>query len=78
MHPFFLAHGPMFKHKYVGDPFDNIDLFSMFCKILLIETPANNGSYTHVRNLILTPGFAVGSPVGWAIGNLAINLRTCI
>jgi len=36
--------------------------------LLDIEAPANNGSYENVKNLLLKQGFAVGSPVGWAIG----------
>lgn len=68
MHPFFIAHGPEFKHKFIADPFDNIDLFPLICKIIGIQTPASNGTYAHVKNLIVTRGFAVGSPVGWAIG----------
>lgn len=68
MHPFFLAHGPLFKRQFQGDPFDNIDLFPLFCKVIGITAPPNNGTFAHVKNLLVLKGFAVGSPVGWAIG----------
>jgi hypothetical protein len=70
MHPFFIAHGPLFKRKFIGDPFDNVDLFPLVCKMMRIKVPPNNGTYANVKSLLALTGagFAVGSPVGWAIG----------
>ena len=44
MHPFFLAHGPLFKEKYVSEPFENVNIYiyPLMCHILGIEPAPNN------------------------------------
>lgn len=61
------------RHKYIAPPFENVDLFPLICKILGLETRSSNGTFENVKNLIVTQGFAVGSPVGWAIGKYILT-----
>ncbi|XP_078036334.1 bis(5'-adenosyl)-triphosphatase enpp4 isoform X1 [Augochlora pura] len=52
MHPFFFAKGPAFIPKCKLEPFNNIDLFPLFCKILDVECPAVNGTLSHVTKCL--------------------------
>ncbi|XP_053979670.1 bis(5'-adenosyl)-triphosphatase enpp4-like isoform X1 [Hylaeus volcanicus] len=52
MHPFFFAKGPAFIPKCKLEPFNNIDLFPLFCKILDLECPAVNGTLSHITKCL--------------------------
>ncbi|XP_076174778.1 ectonucleotide pyrophosphatase/phosphodiesterase family member 5 isoform X2 [Ptiloglossa arizonensis] len=53
MHPFFFAKGPAFISKCKLEPFNNTDLFPLFCKILDLECPAVNGTLSHVTKCLM-------------------------
>ncbi|ODN03469.1 Ectonucleotide pyrophosphatase/phosphodiesterase family member 5 [Orchesella cincta] len=72
MHPFFIAHGPAFRTRYQGDVFDNVDLYPLICKIVGLKPAPNNGTLKNVSQLLKRKGFAMGSPVGWAMGAAVI------
>lgn len=52
MHPFFFANGPAFTPGCKLDPFNNIDLFPLFCKILDLECPTVNGTLSHITKCL--------------------------
>ncbi|XP_076297014.1 bis(5'-adenosyl)-triphosphatase enpp4 isoform X1 [Lasioglossum baleicum] len=52
MHPFFFAKGPAFIPECKLEPFDNIDLFPLFCKILDVECPLVNGTLSHLTKCL--------------------------
>ncbi|KZC09759.1 Ectonucleotide pyrophosphatase/phosphodiesterase family member 5 [Dufourea novaeangliae] len=52
MHPFFFAMGPAFIPKCKLEPFNNIDLFPLFCKILDLECPKVNGTLSHITKCL--------------------------
>jgi len=54
MHPFFFANGPAFIPGCVLEPFNNTDLFPLFCKILDLECPMTNGTLSHVTKCLRT------------------------
>ncbi|KAG7213592.1 hypothetical protein KM043_002846 [Ampulex compressa] len=47
MHPFFFARGPAFLPNCKLEPFNNTDLFPLFCKILNVDCPVVNGTLSH-------------------------------
>lgn len=52
MHPFFLAHGLLFKENYpnyISEPFENVNIYPLMCHILGIEPAPNNGSLVTVE-----------------------------
>lgn len=44
MHPFFFAQGPAFKSYCKLEPFSNLDLYPLFCKVLDLHCPTGNGT----------------------------------
>lgn len=53
MHPFFFAKGPAFKNKCKVEPFNNTDLFPLFCKILELDNcPIVNGTLSHITKCL--------------------------
>ncbi|PSN31417.1 Bis(5'-adenosyl)-triphosphatase enpp4 [Blattella germanica] len=52
MHPFFMAFGPQIKKEFKLDPFDNVDLYSLFCYMLKLTPPHNNGTLENVKSLL--------------------------
>lgn len=53
MHPFFMARGPKIKINHKVDPFNTVDLLSLFCEILEIKASPNNGSFANVADVLL-------------------------
>lgn len=53
MKPYFLAYGPKIKKNYVVAPFNTVDLLSLFCAILEISIPANNGSFVNIADILV-------------------------
>lgn len=74
MHPFFMARGPAFRSGYQGDVFDNVDVYPLVGKIIGLRCPPNNGSFAIVSQLLRRKGFAMGSPVGWAMGMYRLQM----
>ncbi len=48
----FIAHGPAFKKNYVADPFENIHVYELMCKILGLKPAPNDGSLDRVRSVL--------------------------
>ena len=54
MHPFFFANGPAFMPKCKLEPFNNTDLFPLFCEILNLKCPIVNGTLSHITKCLST------------------------
>lgn len=54
MHPFFFASGPAFLPECKLEPFNNTDLFPLFCKILDLQCPKVNGTLSHITKCLRT------------------------
>lgn len=52
MHPFFFAQGPAFRPSCKLHPFNNTDLFPLFCKILNLDCPLVNGTVSHLTKCL--------------------------
>jgi len=48
----FIAHGPAFKKGHVAEPFENIHVYELMCKILGLTPAKNDGSLEKVRSLL--------------------------
>lgn len=64
MHPFFFASGPAFIPGCKLDPFNNTDLFPLFCKILDLKCPVVNGTLSHVTKCLRTQSTVKPFPSG--------------
>lgn len=64
MHPFFFATGPAFIPGCKLDPFNNTDLFPLFCKILDLKCPTVNGTLSHVTKCLRTQSTVSSFPSG--------------
>lgn len=52
MHPFFFAKGPAFMSNCKLEPFNNLDLYPLFCKILDLQCPIVNGTLSHLTKCL--------------------------
>ncbi|XP_021925441.1 bis(5'-adenosyl)-triphosphatase enpp4-like isoform X2 [Zootermopsis nevadensis] len=52
MQPFFVAFGPLIKKQYKIAPFDNVDLYSLFCYMLYLNSSVTNGTLDNVKSLL--------------------------
>lgn len=48
----FIAHGPAFKRGYVAQPFSNVEVYNVMCKILGLKPAKNDGDLSRVRNML--------------------------
>ena len=48
----FIAHGPAFKSGYVAEPFENIHVYEILCKILGLKPAKNDGDLGKVRGML--------------------------
>lgn len=48
----FIAHGAAFKRGYVAEPFENINVYELMCKILGLKPAKNDGSLEAVRGML--------------------------
>ncbi|TRY54208.1 hypothetical protein DNTS_030472 [Danionella cerebrum] len=53
MHPFLAAHGPAFRKDYKMSSFNSVDLYPLMCHLLGIPPKPNNGSFAHVRCVLV-------------------------
>ena len=53
MHATFMARGPSFKTGHSHPPFENVNVYPLVCEILGVECPANNGSLSVVRDMLV-------------------------
>ncbi|XP_038076960.1 bis(5'-adenosyl)-triphosphatase enpp4-like [Patiria miniata] len=52
MHPIFVARGPSFRQGLLVEPFENVNIYPLICKILGLEPAPNNGSLENVQDLL--------------------------
>ncbi|MGI8787820.1 MAG: ectonucleotide pyrophosphatase/phosphodiesterase [Pyrinomonadaceae bacterium] len=48
----FIAHGAAFKTGFVAEPFENIQIYNLMCKILNLTPAKNDGDFEKVKNLL--------------------------
>ncbi len=52
MQAVFFAHGPAFKKGFVAEPFENVEVYNIMCKILGLKPAANDGALDRVRGML--------------------------
>ena len=48
----FIAHGPAFKRGHVAEPFENVHLYELMCRILGLKPAKNDGSLERVKAML--------------------------
>lgn len=48
----FVAHGRAFKKNKLVEPFENVEIYNLMCKILKLTPARNDGNFNHVKNLL--------------------------
>ena len=48
----FIAHGPAFKKHYTAEPFPNVDVYELMCKILGLKPAPNDGDFSRVSGML--------------------------
>lgn len=48
----FIARGPAFKQGFISEPFQNIEIYNVMCKILGLTPAKNDGDLEHVKGLL--------------------------
>ncbi len=48
----FIAHGEAFRKGYVAEPFENVEVYNLMCKILNLKPANNDGDLDHVRKML--------------------------
>jgi predicted AlkP superfamily pyrophosphatase or phosphodiesterase len=48
----FIAHGPAFRRGYLAEPFENIHVYELMCKILGLKPAKNDGSLEKVKAML--------------------------
>ncbi|MBS1794038.1 MAG: alkaline phosphatase family protein [Acidobacteria bacterium] len=48
----FIAHGPAFKRGYVAEPFENIQVYNIMCRVLGLTPAKNDGQLDLVRDML--------------------------
>lgn len=48
----FIARGPAFKRNYVAEPFENVEVYNVMCKILGLTPAPNDGNLDRVRTML--------------------------
>lgn len=52
MQAVFIAHGPAFKRSYVAEPFPNVDVYDLVCRILRLKPAKNDGDLERVKAML--------------------------
>jgi ectonucleotide pyrophosphatase/phosphodiesterase family protein 5 len=52
MRAIFIAHGPAFKSRLVVEPFQNIHIYNLICRILGLRPAPNDGNIDSVRVML--------------------------
>lgn len=52
MRALFIAHGSAFRKSHVAEPFENVHLYNLICKILGLKPAKNDGNLTAVKGLL--------------------------
>ncbi|MFN0279711.1 MAG: ectonucleotide pyrophosphatase/phosphodiesterase [Pyrinomonadaceae bacterium] len=48
----FIAHGEAFKKGFVAEPFENVEVYNLMCKILNLKPAKNDGDLNRVRGML--------------------------
>ena len=48
----FIAHGDAFKRGYVAEPFENVEVYNIMCKILGLKPAKNDGDLNRVKAML--------------------------
>ena len=48
----FIAHGAAFKKGYVAEPFENVEVYNLMCKILGLKPAKNDGDLERVKGML--------------------------
>lgn len=48
----FIAHGEAFKKGYVTEPFENVEVYNIMCKILKLKPARNDGDLDRVKKML--------------------------
>jgi predicted AlkP superfamily pyrophosphatase or phosphodiesterase len=48
----FIAHGEAFKRGYVAEPFENVEIYNIMCKILGLKPAKNDGDLNRVKAML--------------------------
>ena len=64
MQGIFMAKGPAFIKRYIGEPIGLVDIYQMYAHILRVPAQPNNGTWANVRSF-LTDGICSLGEVGW-------------
>ncbi|HEY0658688.1 MAG TPA: hypothetical protein VGD05_09450, partial [Pyrinomonadaceae bacterium] len=48
----FIAHGKAFKKGKVVEPFENVQIYNLMCRILGLKPAPNNGDYEKVKHFL--------------------------
>ena len=52
MRAIFIAHGEAFQEKYVSQPFQNIEIYNLMCKILNLTPAENDGDFEKIKHVL--------------------------
>lgn len=58
-----MARGPLIKKQHQVPPFNTVDLYNLFCKILNIPATENNGTLSAIEDILAKPNgkYSVGT-----------------
>ena len=48
----FIAHGPAFKKSYIAEPFENIHVYELMCRLLGLRPAKNDGDLNRVKDML--------------------------
>ena len=51
----FIAHGDALKKGYVAEPFENVEVYNLMCKILGLKPAKNDGDLNRVKAMLRRP-----------------------
>ena len=50
-----MAHGPAFKKSFQIEPFHNVDIYPLMCRVLKVKPAINNGTLANVIDMLVSP-----------------------
>jgi hypothetical protein len=52
MRAIFIGHGAAFKKGFISEPFENIHIYNLMCKILGLTPAKNDGDFEKIKTLL--------------------------
>jgi predicted AlkP superfamily pyrophosphatase or phosphodiesterase len=52
MRAIFIAHGKAFKRRKIVEPFSNVEIYNLMCRILGLTPAPNDGDFANVKRLL--------------------------